>query len=58
MSSLQDAEIRAGARRQIHGMDRVIAYGTLALSRLPQEQIARARAVRIALATILELNAG
>jgi hypothetical protein len=45
------------ARQQICELDRLINYTTLALSNLPAERIARARAIRFVIDTILKLGA-
>ena len=44
------------ARQLICELDRLIAYTTLALSNLPQERIARARAISDAIDTMLKLG--
>jgi hypothetical protein len=45
------------ARREICEMDRLISYTALALTSLPEERIARAKAIQFAIDTILKLGA-
>jgi hypothetical protein len=44
------------ARQQICELDRLINYVTTAMSTLPQQQIARAKAIQTAIQTVLELG--